>query len=87
MESAEKIISIYDELVEIYGPMIELGELALVLRRNRNGIRNAVAEAEGPKKDSASMWARRLAECKTRVGRKIMFRTRVVANLLESGEF
>jgi hypothetical protein len=79
--------NIYDELVNIYGPMMELGDLALVLRRNRNGIRNAVSQAEGPSKDKAKNWAIRLAECKTRIGKKIMFRTRVVADLLESGDF
>jgi len=87
VNNTKAIENIYDELVHIYGPMMELGDLALVLRRNRNGIRNAVAQAEGPNKESAKKWALHLAECKTRIGKKIMFRTRVVADLLESGDF
>lgn len=83
--NAEALDNIYDELVTIYGPMMELGDLAGVLRRNRNGIRNAVATAErDPQR--AKDWAVRLAGCKTRIGKKIMFRTRIVANLLEAGD-
>jgi hypothetical protein len=78
---------IYDELLNIYGPMMELGDLATVLRRNRNGIRNAVSQAEGAEPDKAKKWAVMLAGCKIRIGKKILFRTRVVADLLESGEF
>lgn len=85
--NSKALENIYDELVNIYGPMMELGDLALVLRRNRNGIRNAVSQAEGPEKQKAKKWAVRLSECKTRIGKKIMFRTRVVADLLESGDF
>jgi hypothetical protein len=79
------IQGIYEELVELYGPMMELGDLALVLRRNRNSIRSAVSKAE--REEGSSEWAVRLAKCKTRVGKKIMFRTRVVADLLETGGF
>lgn len=77
---------IYEELVELYGPMMELGDLALVLRRNRNSIRSAVSKAER-EEGASSDWAIKLAKCKTRVGKKIMFRTRVVADLLETGGF
>ncbi|NLC22297.1 MAG: hypothetical protein GX771_10385 [Halomonadaceae bacterium] len=78
---------IYDELLSIYGPMMELGDLATVLKRNRNGIRNAVSQAERDDPDNAKKWAIMLAGCKTRIGKKILFRTRVVADLLETGEF
>jgi len=87
VDSSKAMEKIYDELVSIYGPWMELGDLALVLRRNRNGIRNAVREAEGPGKDTAKKWAVQLADCKSRIGRKIMFRTKVVADLLEQGAF
>lgn len=83
--NAEALNNIYDELITIYGPMMELGDLADVLRRNRNGIRNAVAAAER-EPEKARDWAIRLAACKTRIGKKIMFRTRIVANLLEAGD-
>jgi Zn-dependent M32 family carboxypeptidase len=85
VESGE-VQAIYDELVDLYGPMMELGDLALVLRRNRNSIRSAVSKAERSEGKPAS-WALRLSQCKTRVGKKIMFRTRVVADLLEAGGF
>lgn len=81
-----EVQDIYHELVELYGPMMELGDLAVVLRRNRNSIRNAVSKAERSV-GNPSDWAVRLSCCKTRIGKKIMFRTRVVADLLETGGF
>ncbi len=92
MESAKiqitenKVQGIYEELVDLYGPMMDLGDLALVLRRNRNSIRNAVSKAECSDGKSIN-WACKLSQCKTRVGKKIMFRTRVVAELFDSGAF
>lgn len=77
---------IYEELVNLYGPMMDLGDLALVLRRNRNSIRNAVSKAEGSDGETPQ-WACRLSQGKTRVGKKIMFRTRVIAELFEAGAF
>lgn len=97
INNSKALENIYDELVNLYGPVMELGDLATVLRRNRNGIREAVSKAEreraehatendGKIVEKANNWASRLADGKTRVGKKIMFRTRVVADLLESGE-
>ena len=89
------LASIYEELVSLYGPMMELGDLAMVLKRNRNSIRNAIASAE--KKVAANQscnevsneggWAYQLSLCKTRIGKKILFRTRVVADLIDAGRF
>lgn len=88
MESNVKAcVPIYDELIEIYGPMMELGDVSVVLHRNRSGIRTAVALAESDNCDKAKTWAKHLAACKTRIGKKILFRTRVVADLIESGDF
>lgn len=85
-ESESSLGGIYGELLQLYGPVMELGDLASVLRRNRNGIRIAVSQAESNQPDSKK-WASTLAGCKIRVGKKIMFRTRIVADLLDSGEF
>lgn len=73
---------LYAELLAMYGPMMELGDLANVLRRNRNGIRNALTQAEEAMEAGTAHWALPLARCKVRIGKKTLFRTRVIADLL-----
>lgn len=80
------ISDIYHDLLDMYGPIMELGEVAKVLRRSRSAIRNAVNKVERVDSDSEyqpPMWAITLAGTKRTVGRKIMFRTKAVADLLE----
>lgn len=75
------------DILNTYGPLIELGDLARLLHRNRNSIRNAVVKAEKcPDKAEGFKWALKLAENKFRIGRKIMFRTQAVVGLILSGE-
>lgn len=75
------------DILDTYGPLIELGDLARLLHRNRNSIRIAVAKAEkSPDEAEGIKWALKLAENKFRIGKKIMFRTQAVVGLILSGE-
>lgn len=83
--------TLYTDLFEAYGPTMDLGEISAVMKRNRNGVRCALRQvekaitAEDDTSDLDLQWARELVACKMQVGKKILFRTRCIANLMDDG--
>lgn len=88
LEQDQAFNDIYAELVALYGPMMDLGEVAKLMKRNRNSIRYAITKVESSdsldKNVKHQDWAVNLTNCKTQIGKKIMFRTRSVAEMLSS---
>lgn len=74
------------DIMETYGPLIEIGDLANLLHRGRESIRKAVVYAKkNPDADNTPEWALVLANSECRIGKKILFHTRAVIGLVESG--
>lgn len=95
----EDVPPLYVEMVDLYGPVLDLNDLSKVLRRNRDSLRNLLytarelrekelaGESVDINESQVPAWALQLSDCSSRVGRKFHFRTRVVANMIESGDF
>lgn len=73
------------ELIDIYGPLIELGKLASLLDRNRNGIRDALVRIEKEPSLEHPEWLLFLSRNKFKIGKKTLFRTKAVACLILKG--
>lgn len=87
MKNESTSVDVYEELLSVYGPMMDLTDLAMALRRSRNGIRTAIAMADsGGTNDADLSWAKKLASIRSIVGRKALFPTRGVADLIEQGK-
>ena len=80
---------LYKDLLDAFGPTMDLKDLAGVLRRNRNSIRmaiNRIESANDPEFIKKNEWAVFLARHKFKVGKRMMFSTRAVAKLAEGIE-
>lgn len=73
------------ELMDIYGPLIELNKLSQLLDRNRRGIKAAVINASKNPDHEHPFWVSVLAKNMFRVGNKIHFRTHAVAEIFIHG--
>lgn len=62
-------------LMQTYGPTLTLDELAFVLKRKPGGVRAALSQ-------SIESWAIKLNSEKVNIGRRVLFPTAVVADLI-----
>jgi len=62
-------------LIERYGPLLTMGQLAELLHRSRDGLRLTLR--------GHSTLATALTEARVRIGRRVHFRAGVVAKILD----
>lgn len=62
-------------LVEKYGPLLTLSQLALILDRSREGLRLTLR--------GNSDLARQLGAARMKIGRRVHFKTAVVASVID----
>lgn len=65
-------------LVERYGPLLTLSQLALILDRSREGLRLTLR--------GNSDLARQLGAARMKIGRRVHFKTAVVASVIDGEE-
>lgn len=64
-------------LVQKYGPVLNIGQVAEILKRTPEGLRFTL------RGDSAL--AQRLNPGRLKIGRRVLFKTAVVASIIDSG--
>ena len=62
-------------LIEIYGPLITLDQLAVLLHRSRHGLRLTLR--------GNSALAQSLRPARRKMGRRVLFRAEVVAQVID----
>jgi hypothetical protein len=67
-------MTIEDSLLQRFGPLLSLAQLAAVLDRSPDGLRVSLR--------SESEWSRRINEARLKIGRRIYFRTSQIAEVL-----
>lgn len=70
-------MQIEEVLTKLYGPMLNLAQLAQVLHRSADGLRISLR--------SDSEWTRSINAAKIKLGRRVYFRTAQISRVL-SGE-
>jgi hypothetical protein len=70
-------MSIEEQLVKQYGPLLSAAQLAVVLHRSVESLRISLR--------SSSEWARAINAAKLQLGRRTYFRTGDVARVLSGG--
>ena len=68
----------YEYLLTHYGPLLTLKHLAEIMHSTPNGIRTAMARKRQPA-------AIALAEARCRLGRRVYFEARVIADVIDQG--
>ncbi len=71
-------MTIEDTLLDRFGPLLSLPQLATVLDRSPEGLRISLR--------SNNYWATEINQAKLRVGRRVYFRTSQIAELLDSNK-
>ncbi|MBP0048843.1 DNA-binding protein [Marinobacterium sp. AK62] len=71
-------MTIEDSLLDRFGPLLSLPQLATVLDRSPEGLRISLR--------SNNYWAAEINQAKLRVGRRVYFRTSQIAELLDSNK-
>ena len=69
--------TIEDTLVNRYGPLLSIGQLATVLDRSPEGLRISLR--------SPGDWSTKINSARLKIGRRVYFRTSQVADLLANG--
>jgi hypothetical protein len=69
-------MTIEEILVNRYGPLLSLAELAMILDRSPGGLRSSLR--------SSGEWLSRINAARLRLGRRVYFRTSEIANVLEA---
>jgi hypothetical protein len=72
----ETAMTIEEVLVNQYGPLLSLTELAMILDRSPDGLRISLR--------SSGEWVSRINAARLRLGRRIYFRTSEIANVLDA---
>ncbi|WP_407944008.1 DNA-binding protein [Marinobacterium alkalitolerans] len=72
------MMTIEDSLLDRFGPLLSLPQLATVLDRSPEGLRISLR--------SNNYWAAEINQAKLRVGRRVYFRTSQIAELLDSNK-
>ena len=72
----EKPMTIEEVLVNQYGPLLSLTDLAMILDRSPDGLRMSLR--------SSGEWVRGINAARLRLGRRIYFRTSEIAHVLNS---
>jgi hypothetical protein len=70
-------MSIEEQLIKQYGPLLNTAQLAVVLHRSVESLRISLR--------SSSEWARAINTAKLQLGRRTYFRTGDVARVLSGG--
>lgn len=68
-------MTIEEILVNQYGPLLSLAELAMILDRSPGGLRCGLR--------SSCEWVSRINTARLRLGRRVYFRTTEIANVLD----
>lgn len=71
-------MNIEDSLLERFGPLLSLPQLANVLDRSPDGLRISLR--------SNNPWATEINKTKLKVGRRLYFRTSQIGGLLDSDQ-
>jgi hypothetical protein len=69
-------MTIEEILVNQYGPLLSLAELAMILDRSPGGLRCSLR--------SSREWVSRINAARLRLGRRVYFRTTEIANVLDA---
>jgi hypothetical protein len=69
-------MTIEEILVKEYGPLMSLSELAMILDRTPAGLRSSLR--------SSGDWTNGINAARLRLGRRIYFKTSVIANVLDA---
>ncbi|AOW14540.1 plasmid-related protein [Hydrogenophaga crassostreae] len=70
-------MTIEETLLQRYGPLLSISQLATVLDRSADGLRISLR--------SSNEWSCRLNTSRLKIGRRVYFRTSEVAELLARG--
>ncbi len=71
-------MTIEDSLLDRFGPLLSLPQLATVLDRSPEGLRISLR--------SNNYWATEINQARLRIGRRVYFRTSQIAELLDSNQ-
>jgi hypothetical protein len=71
-------MNIEDNLVNKYGSVLTLSDLAQILQRSKNGLRQSLR--------SSSPWVQQINSAKFHLGRRVYFRTPGIAKVLMERE-
>ncbi len=69
---------IYALLINRHGPLMDIDELADALRRTKKNIQSALSSRK------PEQWALALKEARVHQGRRVLFRTPMVAQIIET---
>jgi len=69
---------IYALLITRHGPLMDIDELAEVMRRTKKSIQSAISSRH------PELWAQALKDARIHHGRRVFFRTPLVAQILET---
>jgi hypothetical protein len=67
-------MTIEEILIQRFGPLLSLANLAVILDRSPDGLRVSLS--------SGSVWASRVNRARLKIGRRVYFRTSQVAEIL-----
>jgi hypothetical protein len=67
----------YKMLVEKWGVLLDYQALSSVMHRSPDGLRLSLAQ-------NGSEWARKVNAAKVKIGRRVLFRTEQIANLIDA---
>ena len=68
----------YKTLTEQWGVLLDYQALSRVMHRSPDGLRLSLAQ-------NRSEWARRVNAAKVKIGRRVLFRTEQIAQLIDDG--
>jgi hypothetical protein len=71
-------MTIEESLINRYGPLLSLTQLATVLDRSPEGLRISLR--------TPNQWVQRINGTRLRLGRRVYFRTSEIAGILEQNE-
>jgi hypothetical protein len=66
----------YKELVERWGVLLDYQALSSVMHRSPEGLRLSLSQ-------NRADWARQVNAAKVKIGRRVLFRTEQIANLID----
>ncbi|MGQ0333881.1 DNA-binding protein [Halomonas elongata] len=69
-------MTIEDSLLDKFGPLLSLHQLAAILDRSPDGLRISLR--------STNSWTAEINQAKLKIGRRVYFRTSQIAELLDS---
>lgn len=74
----QKLNSTEQILIDLYGPLLSLEQLATVLKRSKDGLRLTIR--------GSSEFATAIQSCRVRLGRRVYFNSLQIAKLMIGGE-